>query len=151
MKVGAFTYHDWSGLLLTEVPEKLVGQKLFTTVRGRAREAHVINAFRKTPFPSSNNVDQIMLTWSGSPKTTIDIQWRTNTTVPDGVVRYWIDGGSDTLRMSASREVIQDRMLFNDRYVHRFTTTLKYLKPGSRYRYQAGSQTNAKLVVRKYV
>src|SRR5688572_16505364 len=40
MKVSAFTYHDWSGLLLTEVPEKLVRQKLFTTVRGRAREAH---------------------------------------------------------------------------------------------------------------
>ena len=142
MKVGAFTYHDWSGLLLTEVPEKLVGQKLFTTVRGRAREAHVIDAFRKTPFPSSNKADQLMLTWSGSPKTTADIQWRTNTTVPDGVVRYWIDGNSDTLTMSASREVIQDRMLFNDRYVHRFTAGLKDLKPGSRYHYQAGSQKN---------
>jgi acid phosphatase type 7 len=141
MKVGAFTYHDWSGLLLTEVPKKLVGQKLFTTVRGRAREAHVIDAFRKTPFPSSKNVDQLMLTWSGSPNTTIDIQWRTDATVPDGVVRYWIEGSSDTLTMSASREVIQDRMLFNDRYIHRFTTALKYLKPGSRYRYQAGSKT----------
>ena len=142
MKVGAFTYHDWSGLLLTEVPEKLVGQKLFTTVRGRAREAHVIDAFRKTPFPSSNNADQLMLTWSGSPKTTVDIQWRTNTTVPDGVVKYWVEGDRDTLTMSASREVIQDRMLFNDRYVHRFTVNLKFLKPGSRYHYQAGSRTN---------
>src|SRR5690606_31614290 len=34
MKVGAFTYHDWSDLLLTEVPDQLVGQQLFTTVRG---------------------------------------------------------------------------------------------------------------------
>src|SRR5688572_10356503 len=142
IKVGAFTYHDWSGLLLTEVPEKLVGQKLFTTVRGRAREAHVIDAFRKTPFPSSNNADQLMLTWSGSPKTTVDIQWRTNTTVPDGVVKYWVEGHRDTLTMSASREMIQDRMLFNDRYVHRFTAGLKDLKPGSRYHYQAGSRTN---------
>ena len=142
LKVGAFTYHDWSGLLLTEVPEKLVGQKLFTTVRGRARDAHVINAFRKTPFPSSENADQLMLTWSESPKTTVDIQWRTNTSVPDGVVKYWIEGSQDTLTMSASREVVQDRMLFNDRYVHRFTTTLKYLKPGLRYQYQAGSRTN---------
>ena len=64
-----------------------------------------------------------MLTWSGSPKTTVDIQWRTNTTVPDGVVKYWVEGDRDTLTMSASREVIQDRMLFNDRYVHRFTVT----------------------------
>ncbi len=141
LKAGAFTYHDWSGLLLTEVPEKLVGQKLFTTVRGRAREAHVINAFRETPFPASEDVDQIMLTWSGSPKTTIDIQWRTNTTVPDGLVRYWVDGSHDTLTSSASLEALQDRMLFNDRYVHRFMTALKNLKPGSRYLYQAGSQT----------
>ena len=26
MKDGAFTYHDWSGLFLTEVPDELVGQ-----------------------------------------------------------------------------------------------------------------------------
>jgi len=142
MKVGAFTYHDWSGLLLTEVPAKLVGQQLFTTVRGRAREAHVIDAFRKTPFPSSKNVDHVILTWSGSPKTTVDIQWRTNTTMTDGVVKYWIDGSEDTLSMSATREVIQDRMLFNDRYIHRFTVALKDLKPGSHYHYQAGSQTS---------
>jgi hypothetical protein len=62
--------------------------------------------------------------------------------VADGVVRYWVDGNRDTLTMSAAREVIQDRMLFNDRYVHRFTAGLKDLKPGSRYHYQAGSQTN---------
>jgi hypothetical protein len=144
MKKGAFTYHDWSGLLLTEVPEQLVGQKLFTTVRGRAREAHVINAFRETPFPSSENIDQMMLTWSGSPKTTIDIQWRTNATVPDGVVKYWLDGGHDTLTTSASLELIQDRMLFNDRYIHRFTAELKDLKPGSRYHYKAGTQRKQK-------
>ena len=36
MKVGAFTYHDWSDLLLTEMPDRLIGQRLFTTVRGRA-------------------------------------------------------------------------------------------------------------------
>src|SRR5688572_25993623 len=42
MRVGAFTYHDWTSLTLAEVPEKLLGQVLFTTVRGRAREAHVV-------------------------------------------------------------------------------------------------------------
>ncbi|HEX6225698.1 MAG TPA: metallophosphoesterase family protein [Chryseolinea sp.] len=143
LQAGAFTYHDWSGLVLTEIPEQLVGQKLFTTVRGRAREAHVINAFRKTPYPSTGEGDHVMLTWSGSPKTTIDIQWRTNTTVPDGVVRYWIEGRQDTLVMSAERAVIQDRMLFNDRYMHRFTCNLKYLKPGTHYHYQIGSKANS--------
>ena len=142
MKKGAFTYHDWSGLLLTEVPEELVGQKLFTTVRGRARESHIIDGFRQTPFPSSAEPDQVMLTWSRSPLSSIDIQWRTNTTVADGVVRYWPDKGSDTLTVNAIRNVIEDRMLFNDRYIHRFTAELNSLKSGTRYHYQVGSPKN---------
>ena len=140
LKPGAFTYHDWSGLLLTEVPKQLVGQQLFTTVRGRAREAHVIGAFRETPFPSSERPDQIMLTWSGSPETTIDIQWRTNTTVPEGSVQYWLAGTKDTVTAVASLQVLQDRMLFNDRYIHRYGVQLKDLKPGSSYGYRVGSE-----------
>lgn len=139
MKVGAFTYHDWSSLLLTEVPANLEGQKLFTTVRGRAREAHVVGAFRKTPFPSKIKPDQIMLTWSGSPQTTIDIQWRTNTTLAGGVVRYWKAGSSDTVTAVAKKDTVQDRMLFNDRYSYRYTAQLTNLQPGSRYSYQVGS------------
>ena len=140
LKVGAFVYHDWSGLLFTEVPDKLQGQQLFTTVRGRAREAHVIGAFRETPFPSSVNPDQIMLTWSESPQTSIDIQWRTNTTVSDGLVRYWLEGTQDTLNSNSSLLTVQDRMLFNDRYIHRHTSQLKNLQPGSTYSYQVGSK-----------
>lgn len=144
MKAGAFTYHDWSGLLLTEVPEKLAGATLFTTVRGRAREAHVVGAFRRTPYPSTDKPDQIMLTWSSSPETTMDVQWRTNTTVPTGVARYWKEGTHDTVTTAASRNVIQDRMLFNDRYIHRFTAELRDLKPGTTYFYQVGSDKNNK-------
>ena len=142
MKKGAFTYHDWSGLLLTEVPEELIGQKLLTTVRGRARESHIIGAFRKTPFESSSEPDHILLTWSRSPLTTIDIQWRTSTTVADGAVRYWSDKSTDTLTVGAVRNVIEDRMLFNDRYMHRFTVELNDLMSGTLYHYQVGSPAN---------
>lgn len=142
MKPGAFTYHDWSGLLLTEVPGELVGQDLFTTVRGRAREAHVIGAFRETPFQSSAQPDQIMLTWSKSSQSSMDIQWRTNTTVEDGVVEYWRENSSDTLKATASQQVVEDRMLFNDRYIHRFTAHLDKLNPGGKYHYRVGSKTN---------
>ncbi|MEZ4904972.1 MAG: hypothetical protein R2822_26070 [Spirosomataceae bacterium] len=51
MKVGAFTYHDWDDLTLSEVPVSLQGQILFSTIRGRAREAHLIGAFRQTSTP----------------------------------------------------------------------------------------------------
>jgi hypothetical protein len=142
MEKGAFTYHDWSGLLLTEVPDELAGQKLLTTVRGRARESHIIGAFRSTPFPSSTNADQVVLTWSRSPGTTVDVQWRTNTTVEDGAVRYWLESNSDTLLLEGTRNVVEDRMLFNDRYIHRFTVELNNLIAGARYHYQVGSQKN---------
>lgn len=145
MQKGAFTYHDWSDLKLAEMPASLEGQKLFTTVRGRAREAHVINAFRETPFPSSIKPDQIMLTWSGSPQTTMDIQWRMDSTVNEGIARFWINDNntaSDTLTVTASSYRMQDRMLMNDRYINRFTAQLKNLNPGTEYYYQVGSAQN---------
>jgi hypothetical protein len=140
LRVGAFTYHDWSDLVLTEVPPHLAGQTLFTTVRGRAREAHVVDGFRKTDFPSSHQPDQLMLNWSGPTQTSIDIQWRTDTTVSDGVVRYWKTGTADTLVTAAEFKVLEDRMLYNDRYVHRHHALLTALSPGARYFYQAGSK-----------
>jgi len=142
LHVGSFIYHDWSDLLLTEVPPSLEGQIFFTTVRGRAREAHVVDAFRKTPFPSHDVPDQIVLTWSGDPHTTFDIQWRTNTSETDGVVQYWLAGTMDTTLVAAERNTIQDRMLFNDRYVYRYTAHIVKLSAGRTYCYRAGSRRN---------
>src|SRR5690348_14504011 len=73
LRDSAFTYHDWTELVLRNVPENMKGQKLLTTIRGRGTETHLVGAFRKTIFPSSANPDQVMLTWSADPATTIDI------------------------------------------------------------------------------
>ncbi|WP_338871314.1 metallophosphoesterase family protein [Spirosoma sp. SC4-14] len=143
LQKGAFTYHDWSDLTLTEVPEALRGQILVQTIRGRAREAHLIEAFRKTVEPSQPKPDQILLTWSGNPATTQDIQWRTSATVPNGRVQYWLNGTADTLSSSASVFRMEDRLLQNDRYVNRFTARLTGLKPGSTYTYRAGSESGS--------
>jgi hypothetical protein len=140
MKKGAFTYHDWSDLEITEFPEELEGQTLFTTVRGRAREAHVKGAFRKTKFPSSKLPDQILLTWSKNPVNSIDIQWRTDTSTKNGIVKYWIKNTGDTLTLTAGKIVSEDRMLYNDRYIHRFTANLSQLKGDSTYEYKVGSK-----------
>jgi len=140
MKVGAFTYHDWDSLILTEVPQSLVGGVLFTTVRGRAREAHLTGAFRKTLTPSTEKPDQLLLTWSGDPKTTMDVQWRTNMSVDGGVVKYWKANTKDTLTTNASVFKMEDRLLQNDRYVQRFTVNLTKLQPGTQYNYQVGSE-----------
>ena len=142
MKKGAFTYHDWDGLKITEFPKELEGQVLFTTVRGRAREAHVEGAFRKTNFPSSEKPDQILLTWSKDPVNSVDIQWRTNPSVKEGIVKYWLKGEKDTLFVDAEISVMEDRMLYNDRYVNRFAAHLKNLNDGSTYAYMVGSKNN---------
>ncbi len=139
MKVGAFTYHDWDELTLEEVPEELTGQILFHTIRGRAREAHLIGAFRKTSFPSGDKPDQILLTWSADPENSMDVQWRTSTNIVDGVVKYWIKDTKDTLKTQAEKYLMEDRLLQNDRYIHRFTAKLRNLKPGSLYQYVVGS------------
>lgn len=139
MEKGTFTYHDWSDLKITELPEELEGQTLFTTVRGRAREAHVEGAFRKTIFPSSNNPDQVMLTWSKDPTNSVNIQWRTNMKITDGTVQYWKKNTSDTLSAKASVIIMEDRMLYNDRYIQRFTSKLSQLEGGTTYEYRVGA------------
>ncbi len=132
---GAFTYHDWTELVLTDVPEELKGQKLLTTIRGRGKESHLIGAFRKTQFPSSAEPDQLLLTWSADPSTSMDIQWRANTTVETGEVKYRVSGSNDVQTIIAEKYVMEDRELMNDRFIHRFTAKLQKLHPGTSYEY----------------
>jgi hypothetical protein len=127
MDVGAFIYHDWDELVLIDVPDILKGQQLLTTIRGRAREAHLIGAFRKTPFPSSAEPDQILLTWGKDPQTSQSIQWRTNTSVKEGAVKFWSQGSDEdkaSKQVPATRKTIEDRLLQNDRFIHHFSVTL---------------------------
>ncbi|ODS81837.1 MAG: metallophosphoesterase [Cytophagaceae bacterium SCN 52-12] len=139
MDTGAFTYHDWDGLVLTKVPGELRGGQLLTTIRGRAREAHLIRAFRDTPYPSSVIPDQVLLTWSGNPASSQDIQWRTAKTVGESLVQYWPEGLPDTASVAGEAFVMEDRLLRNDRYVNRYTARLRNLEAGTKYRYRVGS------------
>ncbi len=141
MKKGAWTYRDWNELVIEELPRSLEGHHLLTTFRGRAREAHLVGAFRKTPYPSSARPDHVALTWSDDPRTTQTIQWRTHTDVKRGAVRYRPKGEpvSAEKHVAAERAVIEDRLLMNDRTTHRFTAVLRGLKPGTTYAYTVGS------------
>lgn len=135
LRVGAFTYHDWDGLLLEEVPPALQGDLLLTTIRGRAREAHLLGAFRETEHPSTSQPDQVVLTHHGDPATSISVQWRTNHSQASGEVVYWVENTTDTLRLETEKRVLEDRLLRNDRYISRFTARLKDLIPSTEYQY----------------
>jgi len=139
MHQGSFVYHDWDSLLIKEHPDSIAGHLLLTTIRGRAREAHLIGGFRLTATPSSTTPDQIVLTWEGDPKTTQAIQWRTNTSITSGAARYWKQGKPGTAKVAAAAlEQIEDRVLLNDRFCHHFTASLRGLSPGTTYAYQVG-------------
>ena len=138
---GSFTYHDWDELVLSDVPEELKGQKLLTTIRGRGVESHLVRAFRKTAYPSSNQPDQKMLTWSSDPKTSIDIQWRTDTTIVTGTVNYREKGSNEVFSVNALKYGMEDLRLMNDRFINRFTAQLRNLKPGTNYEYQIEPET----------
>ena len=136
LKDSAFVYHDWDELVLTGVPEELKGQQYLTTIRGRGTESHLVGAFRKTDYPSSKTPDQVVLTWSGDPSTTMDIQWRTDTTVSTGIINYREKDSANVMSADAEKYRLEDRYLMNDRFVNRYTARLKGLKPGTNYEYR---------------
>lgn len=138
LDTGAFTYLDWDGLVLTTVPNELRGQKLLPTIRGRAREAHVVGGFRYTDFPSGIVPDQITITLPEDPATGAVVQWRCDRTVSHSWIKYWAASTADTTTMEAERQLLEDRQLQNDRYTSRFTVTLEGLVPGMTYTYLVG-------------
>ena len=139
---GAFTYHDWDELVLQDIPVEMKGEKLLTTVRGRGVESHLVGAFRKTEYPSSPQPDQILLTWSSDPSNSIDIQWRTDTTVNLKNLIYREQGKTSETSISANTIQMEDQLLMNDRYIHHYTANLKDLKPGTTYQYKIDIQTD---------
>lgn len=138
LDTGAFVYHDWDELVLTEVPDALRGQQLLPTIRGRAREAHLINAFRRTSFPATKIPDQVVLTLPEDGDGGMTIQWRCAPQVTRGWIKYWQQGTTDTVRRSVNGVVQEDRLLRNDRYVSRFRVRLDSLQPGTAYQYCVG-------------
>ncbi|WP_114747977.1 purple acid phosphatase family protein [Pleomorphovibrio marinus] len=150
LQEGAFTYHDWDELTLEAVPEALRGQQLMTTIRGRAREAHVIGAFRNTKYPSSSRPDQLLLTWSDDPSTTMDIQWRTHADIKESKVKYWLKSTDDTLSLAGTPNLLEDRMLQNDRYIHRYTAKIEDLQPNSTYGYLVETEEGSRSPVASF-
>ncbi len=140
LKNGASTYRDWDELVLEDVPAELKGQILLPTTRGRASESHLVDAFRSTPYPSSNNPDQVVLTWSADPANSIDIQWRTSSTTDASKIKYREKGKSNEFSVVAEKLVLEDRMLMNDRFSNHYTAKLKNLTPGVTYQYRIAAQ-----------
>lgn len=97
---------------------------------------------RTTRFPATEQPDQVCLSWSADPRTSQAIQWRTSTSVADGLVEYREKGVENATveRVPATRFLLEDPLLVNNPKVNRFTVELYGLKPGTTYEYRVGAK-----------
>jgi hypothetical protein len=97
---------------------------------------------RTTAFPATDQPDQICLTWSGDPRTTQAVQWRTSTAIEDGCVQYRPKGqdGAEAAQVDATPSVLETPLVKNDPVNHRFSAVLQDLDPATAYTYRVGSR-----------
>lgn len=137
LKPGSFFYHDWPELGVAAVPDEMAGAVILPTMRGRAREAHFIGGFRKTSYASSNTPDDVVLTPNDeSPADSMAVQWRTAPAVEAGAARFRAKGETEWKTAEATRELVEDKFIVNDRSVAFFTAIMDGLKPGGEYAYE---------------
>lgn len=142
LQIGSVIYKDWDELTVNQFTAVFKDSYILSTYRGRSREAHLINAFRETQYPSTKVPDQLLLSFKEDPKTTQHISWRNNNTIIASSLIYWQKGTKDTLRKKADFEVIKDVLLVNDPVVNRFNVNLEGLQPNTEYEFQILSNTN---------
>jgi hypothetical protein len=129
---------------LKAVPAGLAGRKLVRTLRASRDDARVLGIFRWTDHPASPRPDHVVLTWSGDPRTTQAIQWRTSPRTRKGAVTFARRADLDTPRprrlrtVKATSEPLNDPRLLNAPVVWRHTVELTGLEPGTTYAYAVG-------------
>ncbi|GMW00991.1 MAG: hypothetical protein AMXMBFR84_21280 [Candidatus Hydrogenedentota bacterium] len=120
----------------------VAGFFLFRELKGEFIDWYADNVFvRKTAYPSSEQPDQITLTWSDDPQTTQTINWRTSPAVDTGTVEFRTvgDGDGPVQTVVATKAILEDALLENDPLNHRFTARLTGLTPDTPYEYRVGN------------
>ncbi len=153
-------------LRLSTVPAELEGRVLVRTDSDSGEDARLVNLFSKTRYPASDHPEHVVLTWSGDPRTTQTIQWRTSSRIKSGVIRYWPKlaavtqtgpsrragdsapdhdlensrrGNGELVWPKPARTTrLSTPTLLNDPLIHRHTVVLKGLKPATTYHYCVG-------------
>lgn len=134
-------------LRLASVPPELDGQLLVQMESDRDEDARLVGLFNRTQFPAGDRAEHAVLTWSGDPRTTQTIQWRTSAKITKGYVRYLArpaDTAVDWAKARTKRAVtkpLSTPTLVNDPLIHRHTVALSGLKPGTAYAYSVGDGT----------
>lgn len=143
MTAGVEPFVDQEARLAT-VPPELEGQLLVQVESDSDEDARIVSLFSKTQYPALDHAEHVVLTWSGDPRTTQTIQWRTSAKIKKGVVRYQIKSTHATPDWNSARirravtEALSTPTLVNDPLINRHAVTLRGLKPGTTYVYSVG-------------
>ena len=144
LSVGAKIYWNSSDSI-EKMPESLQGQVLLRGDSTRRRAAQITNIFMMTQYPSTKRPTDIVLTWSGDPHTTQSIQWRTNTDVAGGSVRFQEQDGTleeDGWKLvTAETAPLKNATLVNDPICHHHTAVIEGLNAATTYVYQVADGT----------
>lgn len=139
LAMGATIFVDEDDAV-SALSKELDGAVLLRGVEDRAKETRLLRVFRTTDYVATETPDHVVLTWNDDPRTTQAIQWRTAPTVNTGFVRYAPASQPDATRvLPAEQTVLTDTMLANDPVNHRYTVTLRDLRPGTEYRYEVAT------------
>lgn len=128
---------------LKAVPPQFAGQTLVQTLHARRDDARLVDKLRWTKYPASPWPDHVVLTWSGDPRTTQAVQWRTSRRVSlsrlafteasraSGSVSHWRQQHAVTAPLVSPTTV-------NEPVLNRHTVELTGLHPGTTYAYRIG-------------
>lgn len=111
-------------------------------IKDQAAALYHAHAARPTAYPAATQPDQVVLTWSGDPRTTQTVQWRMATGTQAPTVQYKKDApGAPVAEVDASVAELTDPLITNNPSVLRLTAQLTGLEPGTVYTYRAGSKS----------
>ncbi len=129
---------------LSTIPPELKGEVLVQTESDSEEDAQVVSLFSKTQYPAQDRPEHVVLTWSGDPRTTQTIQWRTSSRIKRGIVRYQTKTAGLTFNEGSARskravtQTLSTPTLVNDPIIHRHSVVLTGLKPATTYIYSVG-------------
>ncbi len=129
---------------LSDIPGELKDQLMIRTESQSANDARLVEYFRWTNHVSTDEPDQITLTWSADPKTTQTIQWRTHLRVKTGALLYQKKTlfnrfqPSPLQRVEAETRLMETPDIINDQRIHLHRVDLNALEPATTYVYSVG-------------
>lgn len=129
---------------LRGVSAEFAGLTLVQTLNSLRDDAKLVDRLRWTKYPAGPRPDHVVLTWSGDPRTTQAVQWRTSRWTVQSTLAVIEKALANRPITAWTKRIASVRPLtspdtVNDPVVNRHTVELAGLRPGTTYVYRIGA------------